>query len=962
MRLIKIILLVFFVNLIYTSSLPAQKPYLDGRVIIKFKQGSLFLSELMNGGYDSISDFEYLIGKHRASTYVDQKLLIALEQKTGNSYYLHSMDKGTPAENLSRIYVFDYEKNIDPAIVAGKLSEFPGIEYAEPAPRYELLDIPNDPYYEVQYYLEQINAIDSYDFTDTLPEVILGIVDTGVDYEHEDLAAKIYENPGETGTDNNGDDKRSNGRDDDNNGFIDDWRGWDFVSSTSNDGQDNDPYPGNMHGTHVSGTAAAHTNNDTGIAGIAVNARILPVKIGQDNSFSRQVINSFDGLLYAGIAGADVINCSWGSNARSEADQEIITTVEGLGSLVVAAAGNDGDNRLIYPAGYDNVLSVASVNPDDRKSFFSNYHTGIDISAPGEDIYSTVPDNQYEYASGTSMATPVTAGVAALARAMFPGYSPLQLGEHLKATADPVDTLNFVYEGMIGKGRVNVGRALDERDVRSVIVLSHEISDESNDGILDIGEKVEISLEILNVLNPVKNLKMVAESILFDLEFIDNEENIGDLATGQTKFLEKSISFIVPDNVPLDYNMLLKLKFTDDSGDAGYQTLGVIMRPSYRTMDSNNISVTLNSVGNIGYNDYPSNTQGIGYRYKGSESLLYEGSVMVAVSEERVSDNARSAYQIEKNNSFFTDRIIQLDNTSDTASLTGVSEYFDTGDTADAGVRVLQKTYQFNEPGTEDFIIVSYDIINESGFDQDSLFAGLFFDWDIGPGGRYNKAYFDDSRLIGFMKNIAADTLPLAGVMLLSAHLPNYYAIDNDSYSQENPGIYDGFTRREKWKFLSGGIARQESEVTDASMVIGAGPIELKNGDTTRVSFSIFSAYTVDDLRRAADNSREIAHKYDIANGPNVSIPAEDSLIMIYPNPAVETGFMVDYAISRASGVSMYIYDALGRKAATVFENRRHYPAKYTESVKVDRLAQGKYFLVLETGLERIAEPFTIVK
>ncbi len=964
-------ILVFLALMLTFTSNNVLAGYYQGKLIVKFERSSDFMQRAYKTEQDKYyPEFQQLLGEHKANRLIDNNILKTISKRR-QSHLLSTRNKfNNIYDNLSRIYLVEFDSPIDPAAAARKIPTIPGIEYAEPMPERHIAAIPNDPGIQMQYYLGKVNSFEAWEHLDSTQKVILGVVDTGVYFDHEDLAENIYVNPGEYGKDNSGNDKQSNGIDDDDNGFVDDWRGWDFFSSTSETGQDNDPSPGHIHGTHVAGTAAAIADNGVGIAGVAINTKILAVKIGSDNSFSTSVYNSYEGILYAGIAGADVINCSWGGTNRSEAEQEIISAVEDMGAVVVAAAGNEAQEQGFYPAAYNNVLSIAAVDKNDTKAAFSNYHSSVDVTAPGVDIYSTIPynpeiqDSSYDYLSGTSMASPVTAGVAAMVKLNFPDYSPLQIGEQIKATADDIDSLNLSYKGKIGFGRVNALRAVTDKDARSAIIVRNEIIEEDGDEIIDVQEKVEIKLSAMNVLAPIKDARIESNIVSpFEPEFINSGIMLGDMGTGDTISPEQPISFVLPEWLPLDYEYQVMLKVSDENGEVGRHIVSFIVRPSYRTVKENHIKTTFNSVGNIGYNDYPDNFQGEGFTYKGSSNLLYEGSLMIGIAKDRVSNAARGAYQMHKDRYFMPDSLFELQKPGIHAVTEGTGYYHDqSNDTSEVGVKVMQKIYQFNDAGRRDFIITIYDIVNTSGEFFDSLYAGLYFDWDLGPSGKDNKVYFENTELFGFIKNVKLDSLPYAGVLLLSSQDLNFFAIDNDGSSEENPGVWDGFTIAEKWRMLSGGIARRESGITDASMVIGAGPIRMREQDTIRVAFSLFAGNDIDELREAAKNSRETAKMFNIAEGNFSSIPEKDSLVKIYPNPAYNDEITIEFRLSDGSKINLDIIDIKGRTIDNVYNNKQFLPDVHREQYSTKNLSSGRYFVRFRTMKDTYIMPFNVLK
>ncbi len=950
-----IIILIILIPCTLCSKANAAPDIIPGKIIVKLTEGSGLLSSPKSNSL--ANQLHSVLGEFTSNKLLSAQILYGLENRLSRFSFVNIPQP--TVSNLARIYVLEFSSAIDPVLVARKLASAPAVEYAEPMPARYFADIPNDSLVAEQYYLNQIKAIEAWDEIDTADFVIVGVVDTGVDYMHEDLAGNIYENPGESGIDNNGNDMRSNGIDDDGNGFVDDWHGWDLVSGDST-GYDNDPMPGHEHGTHVAGTIGAVINNGIGIAGVAKSVKILPVKIGYDNPFSRSVSNTYEGILYAAIAGADVINCSWGGTSRSEAEAEIINAAIELGSVIVAAAGNNARELAFYPASYDGVMSVAAVDAADRKAWFSNYSSSVDVSAPGVDIVATIPGDEYKAMDGTSMASPVAAGVAALIKLKFPAYTPAQVIEHTKVTCDNIDTSNSAYHlGKIGYGRVNALSALTAVNPKSVVLKSYIINDANNDKVYEAGEKLEISLEIHNILSPVSDVTISASSSsAFPLEFISSGGSIEELATGEIISLPGAISFTVPEDAPLDYNLEIELRITDSSGLGNRAFIPVTIRPSYRTMAENNISVTFNSNGNIAYNDYPSNNQGSGFRYNNGTNLLYEGSLIIGMGHGRLSNVARGSVQSSQDKSFSADETFQITLPGEKAAMQGFAFYSDDADSLEAGVEVFQNVYQFDGANGRDFVIITYDIVNKSGKYTDSLFAGIYFDWDIGPGGADNYVYFDTDNGLGIAENVEIDSLPKIGVVMLSSHGLNFFALDNDGAGGVNPGVYDGYTPLEKWQTISSGLARTESSVTDASMIIAAGPISLGPGDTTRVAFSLMASNSINGLIRSGDESRQTATDFGIADGSFRPVVTANRLIQLYPNPVNSNSITAEFEIAGKTEVRFEISDYLGRFIIGNNIGLYYNPGKYTEQISINKLARGVYFFKMITTAGSHIIPF----
>ncbi len=300
------------------------------------------------------------------------------------------------------------------------------IEAVYPNSLYQISEtaaVSNDPHYSKQWALSYIQPEKFWQHSKGEGAVV-AVVDTGVDYNHEDLAENIWVNTREIA---------NNGVDDDGNGYIDDIRGWDFVesagygcSSGEDCGQeDNDPNDYNSHGTHVAGIIAAVEGNAKGISGIAPKAKIMPLRAGYSAGVYAFLKTSdiIDAISYAINNDADVINMSFTGSELSVLG-DILELADKLGIVLVAAAGNSYSGTPNYPAALPQVISVGALTTDNYQAAFSNYGDSVDIAAPGSWILSTIPGNQYTYKQGTSMASPCVAGVAALIKAKNKLHNP----------------------------------------------------------------------------------------------------------------------------------------------------------------------------------------------------------------------------------------------------------------------------------------------------------------------------------------------------------------------------------------------------------------------------------------------------------------------------------------------------------------------------------------------------------
>lgn len=410
---------------------------------------------------------------------VDQKIS---EQKISNvltnrpvslpSFNITYLAKGLGRgdEVLGRIVKVQFSDNVDEANFNSILSSDTEIEYIQKSTTYTMDLIPNDSLLSQQWALEKIDAFDAWDITQGADTVLLAIIDTGIEYFHPDLKNKIYKNPGEIGTDNLGRDKSSNGIDDDNNDFIDDYMGWDFtdrvgVPSDTVAGDfhewDNMPYDfrkgsnGN-HGTFVAGIAGAEFNNISGVAGVAPKVKLLNIR-SFDNGGNGEEDDAASAILYAVKLGAKVINMSWGDYTFSYVLRDVIRYAYSQNVVLVASSGNSGDNELHYPSGYSEVISVGNSTEEDYVAGNSTWGSTLDLVAPGSSIISTNMELGYISSGGTSASAPFVSASAALILSLD-NFTNEEVKQIIKSTTD--DILTPGWDLKSGAGRLNLERAL----------------------------------------------------------------------------------------------------------------------------------------------------------------------------------------------------------------------------------------------------------------------------------------------------------------------------------------------------------------------------------------------------------------------------------------------------------------------------------------------------------------------
>lgn len=401
----------------------------------------------------------------------------------------NNLKSKSKADKALRIWAVDFPeemglKNVQAAYAA--LDEVEEVRLVDICKMYDAY-LPNDININ-QWYLRNnqlgggdIRAVGAWNNAMGDSNIIVAVIDSGVDWNHPDLGGTHPDKVNGAIWTNWEEYYGNTGVDDDGNGKIDDIRGWDFVNLPSSQGypdedvsiQDNDPSDYESHGTACAGCVAALTNNGVGIAGTAPGCKIMALRVGWLPNGETQGVVRMDfaaqGIIYAANNGANIINSSWGSSSYLSFS---VSTALSEGVLICTAAGNDDSNEdPSYLSTYSGVLSVAATNANDGKAGFSNYGSWVEISAPGAGIYTTwwsQSSQSHTYASvdGTSFASPITAGAAALIWSANPGWSYSQVSNALTLNADDIDEINPTYAGQLGRGRVNMLRVLGDTENR----------------------------------------------------------------------------------------------------------------------------------------------------------------------------------------------------------------------------------------------------------------------------------------------------------------------------------------------------------------------------------------------------------------------------------------------------------------------------------------------------------------
>ena len=852
---------------------------------------------------------------------------------------------GQKYADLSLIYVLKYAGDISVEKAVNHLYESGYVEYAEPwfIPKVDLNV--NDPLAinqnnsSGQFHLYTIkaagNGTTGWNVETGNANVVTGIVDTGTEPTHPDLTNNIKYNLGDGPT--------VNGVDNDADGFIDNYKGWDVAMN------DNDPtWQGDAHGVHVSGCAAASTNNSIGVAGTGYNCKFLPVKIA---NASGTLTAAYQGITYAADHGCNIINCSWGGGGAGAFEQTVIdyATIN-KNCLVVCAAGNNNLDQAFYPAALNYVLSVAATTSTDVKANFSNYNYSVDVSAPGVNINATYSGSSYALLSGTSMASPVTAGMCAIVKAHFPSYTGLQVGEQVKATTYNNYPVNPAFlANKLGTGRIDMYNALTTLTAKSVVFTNQVITD-NNDGVYLIGDTLRISGTFVNYLNPTS--AACAATLIAtgpNAGFITMQNGsftigalttLGTISNSATPFKAKIVG-APPVNTVIDF----KLTITDGTYTANY-FFSVTVNVDYINITVNDIYTTITSKGRIGWNA-DGQIGGLGFVYMADSTMMYESSMMIGTSGTQVSDmfrGAGTAGDVDNSSIQNVYRVVSAP----------ISDFDVTGQFRDnvapspIGVTTHHSAYAWISAGNRKFVIVKYVVKNTTGSPISGLRVGVISDWDI-TSATYakNKVNQDVARRMGYAycTNVNGQ---YAGIKVLTQGGFNNYGIDNLAGGGGGIDPTAGapeFDTGEKYTVMStsrptaGNTAPQGNDVMDA---VSTGPYTIPAGDSIIVAFALIAGDNLAQLQTSADAAQV---KWDGLTGIYTSEVFNQFGMTNYPNPTAGTS-TIEFYLEGSSNVELKMFDVMGQEVITIAKGQLD-AGKHEYTNDLSKVSNGIYFYKL---------------
>lgn len=856
--------------------------------------------------------------------------IISAEEPLLRTFIIHFNTSETPEEFCKRISSLDNR-----------------IEIAEPIYIDEPLGMPNDPFAPNQTMLKVIKAFEAWDLGLTGDSsIIIGISDNGVIQEHEDLENSIAPNWNEIPL---------NLKDDDNNGYIDDFIGYNLAYKDDQSQPGSTWISGNDHGTVVAGIAGATTNNNLGIASVANKCRIFPMKIAKTSEPS-SLVYSYQSIIYSAVRGCKVLNCSWGlPKPPSDIDQSIIDFAISRDVAIVAAGGNG--NRSItpyYPANYRGVLGVGETDTNDYVTNSSSLGSHIQIFAPGVGNYATTFNNNYavQKGGGTSVSAPVISGALALVRAKYPQLNALQAIEFLRQCTDDITAKNDLIKKIL-PGRVNLIKAATKNPLSFPAVKPKNIIFKTTSGLpldrFSIGDTVVVSIDAHNYLGSANNLRFVlsvALDYLQSIQVIDSIINVANISENTSLKLEPFKFRIILRNTD---RMIFRVDIYGEDNYHDFFMFPFIPSPEFTTFHNNAIKFSVGDRGTFGFAGPSDNKQGVGFIYKDYGNLLFKSGIMVTENKMNLLSSLFGNYT--NNNDFSTikpfvypeQNIGIIDDSQLPVGKIGVH---------------IEQNYIIPE-GDWTVAKVKVKIRNISGNTLKDLAIGYFYDWDIGPDSDKNRVSLFPEAIPESFKELSAaaelaqydGTFPVFAVAVIT---------DESNTSAQAAGLsYDitqYFSKENQLASLNSGTSIQESMVTDISMVVGMRfDGEIKNNQEHFCEFCFGGAETKEELAKAM--------QYCLTPGFSSSkpefIPNQFS-IDVLPNPAYSDFVYLRVKQNSNNNISFFIYDIYGN--AKYQDNIFLEAGTYKYGIDISNFESGCYIIKANSKNSISTKCFIIIK
>ncbi len=772
-------------------------------------------------------------------------------------YKPENIEPNSKQVDLSCIYEVFFDKSLSVEEVVRQLYKTRMVVYAEPRYIHHLCYDPNDPDTANQYWINKIEARLGWNITKGDTNVKIAIIDNGIQWNHPDLVDNVAYNWADP----------INGLDDDGDGYTDNFHGWDLVGLGTNgifvpDNEPNSTLPSLHHGTQVAGFAAATTDNGIGIAGVGFHCRFMPIKAAGED-YGNVIIAGYEGIVYAADKGCQVINCSWGSTFFSFLGQDAVNyATYNKNATVIAAAGNSNNTTKLYPAAYSVVVAVGATNSDDLKGSISSYGRHITVMAPGtskttafEDTYVHLSENY------TSFASPIAAGVAALIKSKNPNFTAEQVAQQLRISCDNIDNLNPSLAGLLGNGRVNMFKALNITS--PAVRIQNMVFNDGNNNIPQSGDSIRITGVFKNFLSPTVNLTATIVSNDPYITVQTATRTLGAIPTLGVR--SNTLPFIIKiaNNAPANYNAFITVQYVDGAY-IDFEYYEFVINPTYANLSTNFVQTSIADNGKFGFVDYPSNNLGLGWLYSGKQHL-FEGSILIGrKTNNRISDNVRAS-GFAASNDFLNTQPAVLVTPGLVANQEVMTAYNDNGNATPLNYSIQQKSWAFSN---DKFILTQLAIRNNNFTIQDSVYFGIFADFDIGNANN-NRSVYDSTHKIAYTFSSDANYPEYVGIVHLTSSNFGTSAFVNDAYA----GNFF-FSKTEKLNAISSSIVFDivgfSGSGTDTYQFLSAGPMTILPLDSIIVAYAIVSGNSLNELLQ---NAAQAKLKYEcIVNGSSLVV------------------------------------------------------------------------------------------
>lgn len=892
--------------------LPADAQVWEGRLIFKVK--SAFRADCFDDRIEQVS-IATALGRLKVKKL--QKVF-PHHQVPSQSYNAY----GEEMVDLSLIYSLEYDPNLYSVNAAvSLLNRLPELEYVEPWFVYETLYQPNDYFADTtngterSWHLNMIRAREAWDIQRNDTSVVIGIVDSGTSYAHPDMQDNLYLNGNDP----------IDGLDNDFDGYIDNYRGWDFGGDSLGLPGDNDASTINpWHGLGVAGVAAATTDNGVGIAGTGFNCRYMPIKASPESNIS-SIYYGYQGLVYAVDQACQVVNLSWGSPIPSRFGEDAVNYATiNREAAVIVAAGNSNSNIRFYPAAYDRAISVAISGKTDSVCCFTSFNYSVDMSAPGTGITSLLGNEGYLGVwQGTSISAPIVAGAVALTLAEYPQFNGVQAAQKVRLAAQPIPHGSNLID-KVGRGRLDMLAALLPDPSPSIRVTRYQFKDEDGDGRIIGGDTVILEADFLNYLEPATDLEVELSIPLQQSPFVQVKQAkavIGPLGTLNSYQSNNDFVITVSPNLPVDYLVDLKFSYTDpSSGYSDFQYVQIRINPSWLNVEENQIRTTVTSRGTFGFNDFQSNIEGLGFLFPSSRNVLAEGGFLIGSSPSQISNYLRTDTQNMRDNDFNNLEFVRKNPQPQFSDFESSSKFNDTGATFQIGMTVTQKTFAWDKAEYQKFVVLLFEVENEKAFLLSNLNAGLFADFDIYTQQlNLNRCEYDLNQRVIYTYDALGGTSAHYGLKLLSDG--NFYA-----RAFGNPSL-GNFSDQAKYLSLvnppsaATATAGLNGPGQDVMHYIGTGPFSLQAGEKDTVAFALVVGSSLNDLLLQSASAQEAYDCILKGQGPiqafslsNTNVSAGETL-SFQDNNANATTWFWDFGDGNSSTLSnpQHTYNSHGR-------------------------------------------------